>query len=244
MLLIHCPYCGEERPELEFRQAGEAHIARPSNILETGDEDFEAFLFLRTNTKGLVYERWRHVHGCGRFFNAVRDSVTDRFFATYKAGLPKPDPARFAKAVAAVEPLVAEQAAPMVTAQPKPAAPARPPRKAATPPATEETTAAASPADATPATGPAGKPARRARAAAAPDAASAVAAEKPRRRAQPAPATPEPPVKAAPKGRKTAASAKGVAPAAAAVPGKPDEADEPKPAPKRTRTTPVKKGEA
>ena len=28
MLLIHCPYCEEERPELEFRNAGEAHIAR------------------------------------------------------------------------------------------------------------------------------------------------------------------------------------------------------------------------
>ena len=113
MLLIHCPYCGEERPELEFRHAGEAHIARSAAITEVGDEEFEAFLYLRSNTKGLVYERWRHVHGCGRFFNAVRDSVTDRFFTTYKAGLAKPDPARFARAVAAVEPLVAEQAMPV-----------------------------------------------------------------------------------------------------------------------------------
>ncbi|TIS01342.1 MAG: sarcosine oxidase subunit delta, partial [Mesorhizobium sp.] len=31
MLLIRCPYCEEERPELEFRNAGEAHIARPTN---------------------------------------------------------------------------------------------------------------------------------------------------------------------------------------------------------------------
>ena len=29
MLLITCPYCGE-RPELEFRNMGEAHIARPT----------------------------------------------------------------------------------------------------------------------------------------------------------------------------------------------------------------------
>ena len=31
MLLIHCPYCDEDRPELEFRNAGEAHIARPAD---------------------------------------------------------------------------------------------------------------------------------------------------------------------------------------------------------------------
>ncbi|RST85805.1 hypothetical protein EJC49_13810 [Aquibium carbonis] len=134
MLLIHCPYCGEERPELEFRHAGEAHIARSKAITETSDEDFEAFLYLRANTKGLVYERWRHLHGCGRFFNAVRDSVTDRFFITYKAGQPKPDPSRFAKAVAAVEPIAIEAA--VVVSEPRlqPAAPAKAPRKVAAAP--------------------------------------------------------------------------------------------------------------
>ncbi len=90
MLLIRCPYCEEERPELEFRGAGEAHIARPENIAEISDEAFEQFFFIRTNPKGLVYERWRHIHGCGRFFNAVRDSVSDKFVTTYKAGEKKP----------------------------------------------------------------------------------------------------------------------------------------------------------
>jgi sarcosine oxidase subunit delta len=92
MLLIHCPYCQEERPELEFRNGGEAHIARSSNITAETDEAFEAFFYLRTNPKGLVYERWRHIHGCGRFFNAVRDSVTDKFLRVYKAGEPQPAP--------------------------------------------------------------------------------------------------------------------------------------------------------
>ncbi|HHZ08022.1 MAG TPA: sarcosine oxidase subunit delta [Rhizobiales bacterium] len=90
MLLIRCPYCEEERPELEFRNAGEAHIARPTNIAAETDEDFEAFFFIRSNPKGLIYERWRHIHGCARFFNAVRDTVTDKFVMTYKAGEPKP----------------------------------------------------------------------------------------------------------------------------------------------------------
>ncbi len=95
MLLIHCPYCEEERPELEFRNGGEAHIARSNDMAGESDEAFEAFFFIRTNPKGLVYERWRHIHGCGRFFNAVRDSVTDKFLTVYKAGEPRPDEAGF-----------------------------------------------------------------------------------------------------------------------------------------------------
>jgi sarcosine oxidase, subunit delta len=75
MLLINCPYCNEERPEVEFRQSGEAHIARPTNMADITDEEFEAFFFLRDNPKGVTFERWRHVHGCGRFFNAARDTV-------------------------------------------------------------------------------------------------------------------------------------------------------------------------
>ena len=90
MLLIHCPYCGEDRSELEFRWAGEAHIARPENIADISDEAFAEYFFIRDNDKGLVFERWRHIHGCGRFFNAARDSVSDKFLMTYKAGEPKP----------------------------------------------------------------------------------------------------------------------------------------------------------
>jgi sarcosine oxidase subunit delta len=90
MLLIHCPYCGEERAETEFAHGGEAHIARPTNMSEISDADFEAYFFLRSNEKGVTFERWRHIHGCGRFFNAARHTVTDKFIKTYKAGEPKP----------------------------------------------------------------------------------------------------------------------------------------------------------
>ena len=75
MLLIRCPYCEEERPELEFRGAGEAHIARPTNMAEISDGEFERFFFIRDNRKGIVFERWRHISGCGRFFNAARDTM-------------------------------------------------------------------------------------------------------------------------------------------------------------------------
>jgi sarcosine oxidase subunit delta len=98
MLLIRCPYCEQDLPELEFRHAGEAHLARPAAVDEAGDEasdeagdeEFAAFLYLRDNPKGATYERWRHVHGCGRVFNAVRDTASDRFVTTYKAGAKKP----------------------------------------------------------------------------------------------------------------------------------------------------------
>ena len=91
MLLIHCPYCGA-RPEIEFRYGGEAHIARPSDPSALSDGQWTEFLFLRSNRKGVHAERWRHTHGCGRFFNALRDTVTDQFVASYTIGDPRPVP--------------------------------------------------------------------------------------------------------------------------------------------------------
>ena len=90
MLLIRCPYCEMERPELEFRHAGEAHVARPADPETVSDEDWAKFLYFRANTKGLYAERWRHTHGCGRFFYCLRDTVSDKIHATYKAGEPRP----------------------------------------------------------------------------------------------------------------------------------------------------------
>ncbi|HET9068282.1 MAG TPA: sarcosine oxidase subunit delta [Amaricoccus sp.] len=96
MLLIRCPYCDEERPELEFAYAGEAHIARPAEPSKLSDEEWRDFLFIRSNARGIHFERWRHVHGCARFFNAARETVSDRFLTTYKAGESRPDLASLA----------------------------------------------------------------------------------------------------------------------------------------------------
>jgi sarcosine oxidase subunit delta len=78
MLLIHCPYCGD-RPEPEFRNCGEAGIARPTDPAALDDAAWSAFLYLRSNPRGMHAERWRHVWGCGRFFVLHRHTVTDRF---------------------------------------------------------------------------------------------------------------------------------------------------------------------
>ncbi len=93
MLRITCPYCGP-RDEHEFGYGGEAHIARPREPERLTDEEWADYLFMRTNPKGLHYERWVHTHGCGRWFNVLRDTVTHRIHATYKVGERKPEPPR------------------------------------------------------------------------------------------------------------------------------------------------------
>jgi sarcosine oxidase subunit delta len=85
MLLIPCPWCGP-RPEIEFRHGGQAHVTRPADPQAVTDAEWADFLYTRANSKGIHAERWRHVHGCGRFFNCARDTVTDRIVSTYKPG--------------------------------------------------------------------------------------------------------------------------------------------------------------
>jgi sarcosine oxidase subunit delta len=85
MLLIRCPYCGE-RPEIEFRSGGEAHLVRPADPAGVDDQRWAEFLYFRSNVRGQYRERWRHVHGCGRFFNALRDTTSDDILAAYESG--------------------------------------------------------------------------------------------------------------------------------------------------------------
>jgi sarcosine oxidase subunit delta len=89
MLMIRCPWCGD-RAELEFRHGGEAHLARPADPAALDDAAWAEFLVVRHNARGWVRERWRHIHGCGRFFNALRHSRTDRIATTYRPDEPRP----------------------------------------------------------------------------------------------------------------------------------------------------------
>jgi heterotetrameric sarcosine oxidase delta subunit len=85
VLLIRCPWCGP-RDEVEFRYGGQAHIAYPEDPAALCDEDWADFLFMRDNPRGPFRERWMHAAGCRRWFNAVRDTGTHRFIATYRLG--------------------------------------------------------------------------------------------------------------------------------------------------------------
>ncbi|MCY4240664.1 MAG: sarcosine oxidase subunit delta [Rhodobacter sp.] len=83
MLTLRCPYCGVLADETELEPGGEAHVRRKAS--DCGDGEFEAYLFLRENPRGVHFERWRHVNGCGKWFHAARDTVTLEVFGTYPA---------------------------------------------------------------------------------------------------------------------------------------------------------------
>jgi sarcosine oxidase subunit delta len=89
MLLVPCPYCGL-RPEIEFRCGGEAHIARPADPARLDDAAWAEYLFIRSNQKGERAERWIHQHGCQRWFNAIRETASDRILQSYRMGETRP----------------------------------------------------------------------------------------------------------------------------------------------------------
>jgi len=90
MLLIACPHCGP-RDEAEFVCGGQTHIARPGPPEATSDGDWARYLFERDNPKGLHSERWLHRHGCGQWFNVVRDTVSHEIKAVYGLLDKRPD---------------------------------------------------------------------------------------------------------------------------------------------------------
>ncbi|MEP5761354.1 MAG: sarcosine oxidase subunit delta [Litoreibacter sp.] len=88
MLTLQCPYCGVRADETELTAGGEAHLVRET--VGSDDEAFEGYLFLRDNPKGVHFERWRHVFGCGKWFHAARCTVTLEVFGTYPAQVTEP----------------------------------------------------------------------------------------------------------------------------------------------------------
>ena len=74
------------REEIEFHYGGQAHIAYPEEPAALDDVEWAHYVFFRDNVKGLFAERWSHAAGCRRWFNALRDTVSYRFEATYKPG--------------------------------------------------------------------------------------------------------------------------------------------------------------
>ena len=88
MLTLTCPYCGVAADETELAAGGEAHLKRfgPGD----SDADFEGYLFMRKNPRGVHFERWRHAYGCGKWFLAARCTATLEVFGTYAAQTKEP----------------------------------------------------------------------------------------------------------------------------------------------------------
>ena len=82
MLYIKCPWCGY-RDDAEFHYGGEAHVKRPSDADSLSDEEFSEYLFQKSNPKGLTLERWVHTSGCRRWFNVLRNTVTNEITEVY-----------------------------------------------------------------------------------------------------------------------------------------------------------------
>jgi len=83
MLTLTCPHCGIVADETELSAGGEAHLKRYGP--GASDDDFEGYLFMRENPRGVHFERWRHSYGCGKWFLAARCTVTLEVFGTYPA---------------------------------------------------------------------------------------------------------------------------------------------------------------
>ena len=88
MLQIACPHCGP-RDENEFSCGGEAHIARPTQPDTISDVEWADYLFMRSNPKGALAERWCHTLGSRRWFNVERDTVTHAILRVYAMGAPR-----------------------------------------------------------------------------------------------------------------------------------------------------------
>ena len=88
MLTLHCPYCGVQADETDLQPGGQAHLKRfgPGS----SDDQFEDYMFMRENPKGVHFERWRHAYGCGKWFLAARCTNTLQVFWTYPAQTPEP----------------------------------------------------------------------------------------------------------------------------------------------------------
>lgn len=90
MLTLMCPYCNVAVCETELQPGGEAHLKRYGP--GSSDEEFESYLFTRPNVKGVHFERWRHIYGCGKWFIAARDTATLEVLGTYAAQTTEPPP--------------------------------------------------------------------------------------------------------------------------------------------------------
>lgn len=88
MLILTCPYCGIKADETELTGGGEAHLKRFGPGSDDGE--FEGYLFMRENPKGVHFERWRHTYGCGKWFHAARCTTTLEVFGTYPAQTTEP----------------------------------------------------------------------------------------------------------------------------------------------------------
>lgn len=76
---IDCPWCGL-RDESEFQYHGDASVPPPA--LDATIEAAHAAIHVRSNPRGWHREWWHHQHGCRRFVQVLRHTLSHRIAAT------------------------------------------------------------------------------------------------------------------------------------------------------------------
>ena len=84
MLYVRDPYLNEMRDQTEYHIRSEAHKARPLEPSKVSDKDWGDYIFFFANTKGIHFERWVNFTGHRKWFNVIRNTVTDEILATYR----------------------------------------------------------------------------------------------------------------------------------------------------------------
>jgi sarcosine oxidase subunit delta len=82
MLILTCPNCGP-RNVAEFRFGGETN-PRPADPSALSDEAWADFVYMRKNAMGAETEWWYHRAGCGLWFLAERDTLTNEVKRTWE----------------------------------------------------------------------------------------------------------------------------------------------------------------
>jgi heterotetrameric sarcosine oxidase delta subunit len=80
MIRIDCPNCGP-RNALEFRYGGE-YNPRPANPMDTSDDAWADYVFMRDNRSGVQKEWWYHRAGCQLWFLAERHTRNNEVLTT------------------------------------------------------------------------------------------------------------------------------------------------------------------
>jgi sarcosine oxidase, subunit delta len=79
--LVSCPYCGP-RDVGEFGFGGEK-LSRPPEPDRLSATEWAHYAYDRQNVDGLQTEWWYHRHGCSQWFQAERDTRTNRLERTW-----------------------------------------------------------------------------------------------------------------------------------------------------------------
>ena len=83
MLLIICPNCGPRNSD-EFSYQGE-RLPRP-DVTTTKPSEWRRHLYMKSNERGWVTERWFHTSGCRRFVMIERHTESNEIRSVTQIG--------------------------------------------------------------------------------------------------------------------------------------------------------------